>query len=281
MRFYILLLFFYIGFASLSGQQITEVIYLDRPHYRVETKNAIYFYDAVAGGFSTITDLTGKDWIAYRDQPRGNYPAAAASSFRGIPNLIYGGDDDGAGHPGHKKCRSVFEGDRITSETLSGKWSWSWTFTEEYARLDVEKTDGDTPYWFLYEGPAGGKYRPKQTSWGSDLSGPNYDRFDHYRGSKHEGSYRWMYFNGPDSPYTFWMAQAKADQLPDHYSLLGNEEKGIDSADGMIVAGFGRTAPAKPLLIGPNSFYIGFFRKSVHNKGRHRAINRFIRKRID
>ncbi|PHI19186.1 hypothetical protein CEQ90_14075 [Lewinellaceae bacterium SD302] len=274
-----LVLVFIFSLSSLSTQvSILESNHLGRAHYRVETLTATYLYDPVAGGFSSILDPDGNDWVAYKDKPWGEYPAAAAASFRGLPNLVFQGDDDGAGHPGHRKCSSQFNNNQIFTQSISGKWAWTWTFHEKYASLEVTDTDAERPYWFLYEGPAGGRYRPKQTSWGTDKSGPNYERFDHFKGSKHSDNYRWFYFNGPDSPYTFWMAQAEADTLSDHYSLLGSEEKGVDSADGMVVAGFGRGISADPQLTGPNTFLIGFYKKQVSTRSRHRAIGRAIRK---
>lgn len=266
--------------APLSSQVITEVIHLERIHYQVVTKTATYLYDPVAGGFSSIIDPAGKDWIAYQDQPWGEYPASAGSSFRGLPNLVFGGEDDGVGHPGHQKCSSKIAGSQIITESKSGKWSWTWTFYPGHARLEVQKTDQTQPYWFLYEGPAGGVYTSKQTVWGTDVKGPNFDRFDQYKGSMNESNYQWMYFSTVAAKASLWIAMATPDELPDHYSLLGNTELGIDSPNGMVSAGFGRVQPRQPLLRGAQTFYIGCYKKAVLDKKRHRAISKSIRKII-
>ena len=245
--------------AKTLKTPIVESSWLGRNHYVVRTKMATYYYDPVAGGFSSITDPTGQDWVQYRDKPWGEYPASAASSYRGLPNLVFGGDDDGAGHPGHKKTTSSYAGNQIMTESTSGEWAWTWTFDERGARLDVTKAPADRAYWFLYEGPVGGKWRPEQTWWATDVTEPSYVIKDHYAGDVHRARHRYMIFGLRESTYAFYMAQLTPDAELDHISMLGNDDAGAKHSNkGMVVAGFGRDAGAKPLLKGPHSFYIGF-----------------------
>lgn len=240
-------------------RRITTVDHLGRPHFRIRTRSALYLYDPVAGGFSSILDRRGNDWVAYADDEDPTYPAAAATRYRGVPNLVYGGEDDGVGHPGFAKCESrVTRRNQITTVSLSGEWSYRWTFFRNYARLEVLQSPEGVPYWFLYEGPAGGTYRPRSTWWATDLSEPSYDIPDHFQDGTHRGNHRYLAFGQNDVPYALWMLQADPDTRPDHVSYLGNEEIGAaDSPDGMVVAGFGRAAGAKPLLTGPQTFLIG------------------------
>lgn len=277
MKFFACLVFSLCIFTGLEAVSISSVTHLGRPHLRVVTQSATYLYDPVAGGFSSIIDQHGQDWVAYKDQPWGEYPASAASSYRGVPNLVFRSEDDGAGHPGHQKCSSqVVDGSKIVTESLSGIWAWNWTFTERYARLEITKVDPEHPYWFLYEGPAGGAYRPRQTYWGSNQGGPNFTRYDHYRGSVKRDHFRWIYFGSVGSKACFFMAMTELDQHPDHYSLLGNTESGIDSPDGMVVAGFGRTEGAMPLLREAAVFYIGIYPRPIKRTRQHRRLGRFI-----
>lgn len=243
-------------------KRISTVQHLGREHFRIKTATATYFYDPMAGAFSSIFDKLGNDWVAYKDDTAPAYPAAAATAYRGVPNLVFGGDDDGAGHPGAKKCESrITRRNQVTTVSLSGEWEWRWTFYRTSARLDVIRTPADARYWFLYEGPAGGKYRPRSTFWATDLTDPSYEIQDHFAQNIHRGQHRYMFLGEDNSAYAFFMLQATPDTQPDHLSHLGNEEIGArDSPDGMVVAGFGRAEGATPLLTGANTFLIGLTR---------------------
>ena len=268
--------------ASLKRIEIVD--HLGREHFRIRTATAVYLYDPVAGGFSSVLDRRGNDWVAYKDDEEPTYPAAAATKYRGIPNLVFGGKEDGAGHPGFRHCESRVVGrNKIQTVSLSGDWAWTWTFFKDAARLDVIKAPADRKYWFLYEGPAGGTYRPRTTFWATDLTPPSTVIHDHYAGDVYRANHRYLYFGEKESPYVFFMAQTTADTHPDHVSYLGNEEIGAaDSPDGMVVAGFGRAEGATPLLSGTNSFLIGFLpRDPVVLKKRNvpSKIERIILKR--
>lgn len=257
------------GTEDIGGYEIVRRIrtvqHLGRPHFSVKNAVGTFLYDPVAGGFSSILDKQGNDWVSYRDDTTGGYPAAAATKYRGVPNLVFGGDDDGAGHPGFMQCESrVTRRNQITTVSYSGDWEWRWTFYRTSARLDVIRAPKDRKYWFLYEGPAGGDYRPRSTFWATDLGEPSYVIHDHYKGDIHRGRYRYMFFGENSNPYAFWMLQTQPDTEPDHISYLGSEEIGArDSPDGMVVAGFGRAENATPMLSGQNSFLIGFTRHNV------------------
>jgi|GEM_PF-2851888 len=266
-------------------KRISTVQHLGRPHFRIRTSTAVYLYDPRAGGFSSIFDKLGNDWVAYGDDAAAEYPAAAATAYRGVPNLVFGGDDDGVGHPGSAKCESrVTRRNQITTVSLSGEWEWRWTFYRTSARLDVVRTPEDANYWFLYEGPIGGKYRPRSTFWATDLSEPSFDIQDHYRNDIYRGRHRYIFMGERQNPYAFFMLQATPDTHPDHLSHLGNEEIGaLNSPDGMVVAGFGRAEDAKPLLTGTNTFLIGLTRYNAADPlsvlRTRRRIEKIARKR--
>ena len=265
--------------TRIRAQTLTTVQHLGRDHIQVETRSATYLYDPAAGGFSSLLDRDGNDWVHYRDEPRGEYPASAASTYRGLPNLVLGGEDDGAGHPGHNKVTSRVEGNVILTESLSGRWAWEWSFHPRGALLRVTRAPEGRRYWFLYEGPPGGNYRPRSTWWATNLTDPSYDIPDHYLGGTHRGHYQLMYFGEDHSPYVFTMLQLSTDTERDHISYLGNREIGAaDSPDGMVVAGFGRDEGATPLLRGPQSFFIALLpkRKARRIPGRaHKLAKRY------
>ena len=59
--------------------------------YEIGTALGTYYYQKQAGGFSSLLDLQGNDWIGY--QPSGG----SAGDLRGIPNLV---SPEGHFHPG-------------------------------------------------------------------------------------------------------------------------------------------------------------------------------------
>lgn len=243
----------------LRSAAVSKVSHLDRAHYRVRTPAATYLLDSASGGLSSMLDVDGNDWIAFAMEPWGQYPPSAASSYRGVPNLVFRGAFDGAGHPGHSGVTSEVVGEnQIACRTPDGPWAWTWTFAPDHAALDVTGVSDTGAYWFLYEGPAGGRYQPRQTYHATDATAPAYTPYDHYKGGEEVARRDWYYFGNDAVARTLYMVQLEPDTLLDHYSLLGNDTVGIDSPDGMVVAGFGRGPMATPLLRTPNRFVIGF-----------------------
>lgn len=245
--------------TSLTTAAVAKIRHHDRTHYRVVTPAATYVLDSASGGLSSMIDAEGNDWIAYEPEPWNEYPYSAASSYRGVPNLVFHGAHDGAGHPGHDRATSnVVGANQIACSTPGGPWAWTWTFEPDYARLDVTGVSDSAAYWFLYEGPAGGRYAPTTTYYATDGSAPAYTQYDHYEGQEEVEERDWYYFGLDGVDRTLEMIQVTDDDVVDHYSLLGNDTVGIDSPDGMVVAGFGRAPGATPSLREPNSFVLRF-----------------------
>ncbi|MBR9998676.1 MAG: hypothetical protein KFF73_06885 [Cyclobacteriaceae bacterium] len=239
--------------------------------FRITTPAATYFYQKEAGGFSGILDREGIDWIKFAPDSAESYPASATSSYRGLPNLVFGSDDGGAGHPGFRKCDSrKLSGNRIRSVSKSGKWQWTWTFKTDHAVLEMEKVDSSNPYWFLYEGTIAGRFAPGEQYWGADTGGPRFSRPDYFAGDPAYGHWQWLYTGDKRRDRIFFLAQKEPDELIDTFSYLGNNPDGIHAPDGMIVSGFGRGANATPLLRSENqSFIIGFIGKKILDEQDH------------
>ena len=256
--------------------------HLDRTHFRIKTPTTTYLLDSASGAFSSMIDVEGNDWIAFKPEPWGSYPASAASAYRGIPNLVFRGKFDGAGHPGHQGVVSEVVGaNQILCHTPGGPWSWTWSFFSTHVQLDVHDVSDTSSYWFLYEGPAGGKYQPKQTYVASNKSQPRYMQLDHYNGGEEVAFRDWFYFGNDNVDRTLFMVQVEQDSLVDHYSLLGNDTIGINSPDGMVVAGFGRAPGATPLLKTPNRFIIGFSEGEGISAARYAMKQREIKKLVE
>ncbi len=120
----------------------------------VTTPAATYHFDTAGGGFSSLVDADGNDWVGYSAAPR------ATGEFRGIPNLI---SPEGAFHPGatgvvttlveNGPLRAAF-----AAVTADGAWAARWEITDAFVRLRLERAGHD--YWFLYEGTPGGTFEP-------------------------------------------------------------------------------------------------------------------------
>lgn len=263
---------------SRESVTIHEGRYEDRPHFVVHTPSVTYYYDKAGGGFSRLIDNYGNDWIQYRTEPWDQYPASAASAFRGLPNLVFGSDTDGgAGHPGHDKAVSeVTSWNTIRTKSKSGNWAWEWTFHDDHARLNVLKSEKNTPYWFLYEGTPGGSFEPGSSVYGTNATGLQKDIPDFYKGSIAYGNYDWAYFGAADAKTSLFVAQVEPDEHVDMMSYLGNSDKGAESADGMTVFAFGRGKDTQPLLTGQQSFIIGMAGFAVNDMNGHENMEQLI-----
>ncbi len=257
--------------------KISEGTYQDRSHFVIHTPSATYYLDKAGGGFSRIIDQQGNDWVSYKVDHQERYPAAAASSFRGVPNLVFNSDDGGAGHPGFDKCTSEKTAwNVITVNTLSGKWQWTYTFYNDYVVLSVLKTDPEQAYWFLYEGTPGGSYAIKKQYYGTSKSGPSYEKPDFFKGESVFESYRWAYFGHQDTDRIIYLFQAESDQQKDILGYLGNSKAGMKSPDGMTVFGFGRGENTQPLLKGQNEFVIGFYPTAIKSQTDHEKLQEYL-----
>ena len=267
----------------IFGIDISEDIFAGVPHFIIKTKGATYYLDKEGGGLSRMIDRYGNDWIGFKKEPWNQYPESAASSFRGLPNLVYRTDDNGVGHPGFDKCLS-FKIDESTILTISksGQWQYRWRFYEHYATITMEKVNHEEKYWFLYEGPIAGDFTPEEHYWGTNLGGPRRDINDFYKGDKIFANWHWIYFGDKRVKQILFLAMEKPDRQIDALGFLGNSPEGLESDDGMVVFGFGRQGDAQPQLTDPyNTFYFGFMKMKVKTKNGHESVTKDLMKLID
>jgi hypothetical protein len=220
-------------------------------------------------------DRDGRDWIAFKKEPLSQFPASAAAGYRGVPNLVFKSADGGAGHPGFDLCATERVGaDTLRTVSKNGRWQWSWRFTATHARLSVERVDPAQPYWFLYEGPVGGRWSPATHYFGTDLGGPR--RETPAIKSQLFGQWRWAYFGDDAAPRVLWVAQVQPDERPDTLWYLGNTDGGaLASPDGMIVFGFGRGKDGAQFRE-PREFVIGFHEARIADAAAHAALRSAI-----
>jgi len=259
---------------------IHEDQYEGRKHFVVETPRATYWLDKRAGGLSRLIDADGNDWIQFRKEPWGDYPAAAASSFRGLPNLLFGDGhaESGFGHPGWDRGTS----ERLDEHTIrctseSGQWQLLWRCSAEGAQLVVEKFVPDAPYWFLYEGPIAGRWAPEQQYFATDAMPPHHQPHDYFKGDRLYGDWRWAYFGDQSVQRVMFIVHQQADSQKDTFAHLGNAKSGLASEDGMVVFGFGRGSEGiQPLLTNRQSFRIGFLEQSGADAKSYQSIRQHL-----
>jgi hypothetical protein len=221
-------------------QVINNVFDEGQNAFRINTGIADYIYQKSSGGFSSILDNAGNDWINYKQT------GGSAGHYRGIPNLVAPWDG-GHFHPGTSTSIStlVHQGPlkaTIQSTTTDGLWKTQWEFFPAHARLTVMKAKKS--FWFLYEGTPGGALdandsivrpdgsrTPYSTSWTGDL--PNQE---------------WVYFSDVGVGRSLFLAHHENDSAIDSYFPMNNE---------MTVFGFGRNGRQSLIQPQKHHFTIG------------------------
>ncbi len=206
---------------------------------QVATASTTWFFDKDGGGFTSVLDADGNDWVSYG-------PAAgSAGQYRGIPNMVF---PEGIMHPGAEGITTTLLADgplrtSFRSASAGEGWVTRWDILPDRARMTVEAAAHD--YWFLYEGTPGGTLdtatdlvvRSDGTqgaagaSWNGDLAGDE-----------------WVYFADPGVDRSLFVVNHNDDTAVDSYSSLNSE---------MTVLGFGRDGINPFLDAVPASFTVG------------------------
>ena len=265
---------------SASSRTLSDsliVSYQNKDHFVIKTAAITYYYDVAGGGFSRMIDRHGNDWISFK-QSSSDYPQGAAGIFRGIPNLVYQGEDNGAGHPGFDQCRSWFENGKLYSESKSGKWKWSWTFFDHHAEIEILRSDPNRNYWFLYEGTPGGSYANREHYFGTTDQGPTSELPDFYKGESLFEPLSMVYAGAHGVESVFFMISHAKNPTQGIIGYLGNSTDGIQSENGMTVFGFGRSPSTQPLLNGPARFTIGIYEKEISSEREHERFMTYLKK---
>jgi len=210
--------------------------------YEITTANATYYFQKDAGGFSSLLDVEGNDWIGFH--PYGG----SDGIYRGIPNMVY---PDNIYHPGHRNCTSslVHAGPlraTIHSVSRNGLWECIWHVYPRHARMTLLRS-APQPYWFLYEGTPGGTI-DYDTDFSVRSDGTRLPAGREWQNQDIPAP-EWVYFEDSGLDRYIYLVHERDDALNDTYwPMQGN----------MTVFGFGRgPGTAKHMTAIPNHFTIG------------------------
>ena len=200
-----------------------NVDYEGQMSFKITTPGCTYYYHKKGGGFASMIDAAGNDWISYHQQ------GGSAGNYRGIPNMAPAGFHPGPGE-GNLGSRFVSTGPikaTFYSTGKDGQWKCKWEIYPKYARMTLLEK-GPQPYWILYEGTPAGKLDVDRDywvqssglklavsrSWIGDIDGPE-----------------WVYFGDSKTNRVLYLALHEDDDKQDQFwQMQGN----------MTVFGFGR-----------------------------------------
>jgi hypothetical protein len=211
---------------------------------RIDASSSSWFYHLQGGGFSSIVDSDGNDWLNY------NQTFGSAGTYRGIPNAVY---PAGHFHPGATTSTTALLSSgplrvSLESTTNDGLWKARWDVYPTFAKMTMQRAAG--AYWFLYEGTPGGQIDPTSdkviratgastdlgTAWSGDIPG------------------EWAAFADTVIGRSLFVAQYADDTLIDSHYLMENN---------MTVFGFGRQNTNR-YLTGSAQFVVGLRDATSH-----------------
>ena len=217
-------------------------VYAGQESFRVATPGADYVYHRYGGGFASLFDPEGKDWISYRpakatgpDHDPNAKGAGSAHQYRGIPNTAY--PEPGL-HPGYRAAttEAVRRGPiqaTLYTRTRDGGWECAWDIYPHYATFTIYKHA--RPYWFLYEGTPGGAFDP-ETGYVVRSTGARTPLSEPWEEALPDPA--WVGFGDAKSPYVLYLVHHETDEHVDSYWPMNDE---------MTVFGFGRAGHGKAL----------------------------------
>ncbi|MBK1875509.1 hypothetical protein [Pelagicoccus mobilis] len=248
---------------------LPDVIDEEQPSLKVETESATYYYHMEGGGFSSMIDKDGKDWLSY------STAKGVSGEFRGIPNMVFRGKRGGFFHPGHSGSKASntnwnLQPDgsiRIDSTSIDNQRSVRWEVHDKYATLEIIKTHPVDPgYWFLYEGTPGGVFDTENSRWirSDGTTGPLSEKWE-----KSLADNAWVAVTNPEQTRSLviWR-ETQEPQSVDSYFPLHE----------MTVLGFGRASRSiENLMTSEGQRFLITFLDTVDPKEIQQAIDEFTR----
>ena len=248
------------------------------------TVNSTYYYHKKGGGFASIYDRDGNDWISYYNSANSK----SGGEYRGIPNL---GD---VFHPGYndpsgdsmKSTSTVLEDGplRLSIRSIShnGEWTARWDIFPTYARMTILDIPNSDEYWFLYEGTPGGNLEYTggtqdivvRSDGDSNNAGETWDVADQeLEAFSPSAPGEWIYVADSATERILYIAHSNDDAEPDSYRPQRDNDQtppsGPPDNGAMTVFGYGRkttTGVNRHLTALNATFTIGFGESNVLNE---------------
>ncbi len=234
--------------------------------YKIDTQNGTYYYHLTGGGFSSLNDSQGNDWINYKSTVSGS-----GGTFRGIPNAV-SPNNGGHFHPGGTKMVTTLVNQgplKVTLHTIEKKapgrpkWEGQFEIYPEYVVFTMLVAPYN--YWALYEGTPGG------------LLNANSDFVVRSNGTQTLASVtwegdlepeEWAYVSDPVVGRSLFVTNDIEDTKVDSYH----------QADGlMTVLGLGRKAASYQLdlTLVPREFTYGLMDETVYEEAKPVIYNAY------
>jgi hypothetical protein len=245
--------------------KITDAVDENRDCFKIETVSAIYFLDKKGGGFSSVLDMDGNDWINWR---KG---FGAGGEWRGFPNSVYLQDPahNGTGHPGFDNAISEMDGTNKIQTRSGENWHFTYEFFDTHVTLTVNKSQHEKAYWILYEGTPGGAYdknNPDKKFWGTEKG----VRSEIPIGNNNAVVERMKFAYFGDKSMNRSMVIIRHNDTEKVMDQMYYLDASDSPSDGMTVFGFGRINFI-PLHQSPNTFTLAMMETKEHKK-----INAFV-----
>jgi hypothetical protein len=206
---------------------------------KIDTLTATYWLQKANGGFSSIEDKSGNDWLGF-DPTSGS---EAGGEFRGTPNAVFPG---GGFHAGFTTGSSTIINSGPLKTTIESTLSVDkqdghgpYTFKMRYEiygdHVTATMVQADSSYWFLYEGTPGGAVDGNDTVARSDGTVTGIDAaWNEDSGIGHDNGQEWVYFRDSAVGKYIYYVHNTPDSLKDSYYEM------TSAAGSMTVFGFGR-----------------------------------------
>jgi hypothetical protein len=240
--------------------EVKEEYYQCQDSYRIETPTATYYFHKQGGGYASLIDREGLDWISYR--PNGG----SAGSYRGIPNIK---NPEDYFHPGSVNAQSKILNQGpicciIHTQTLNGECEAIWEVFPFYATMTLLKAP--KPYWFLYEGTPGGKLE-EMDGFIVRSDGTQTPAGKAWEAVLNPG---WLYFGSPNNySFLFFIQHKHEDKISSYWPMEHN----------MTVFGFGRQLLKHYLENVPARYTFGLLPSGCYENVRDQI--EFIRQDVD